>query len=682
MFSNPAIQDFHLDFETRSRVDLGTVGSVKYATHPSTEALLLTWCFGRSGSVRAWRKGQPIPTEIHNVATNPHLFRFNAWNVGFDYMIWTQVLSKLIPGLKRPPIENIEDTMALSNHHRTGSSLEACAKILRMPFTKDPEGRRLMLKACKPSGKTGEFYELTAEEWIKFERYGIVDTVLLRNAYYALPPLPAQERWLWEWTFRRNLRGLNVDMDLVNEFKSILNQGLPPLLQEFQAITGHVIGSNVKVKEYFQKHYPWIKNMQADTVRDMLADARPVPPQVRRALEIKDLAGSTSISKVDSILDREIAGKIYEILVYHKAGTKRHAGTGVQIQNFPRPDDKLLDSIDFDMNIRNLAGYVRSRRPGLKDPVGFVVNLLRRVWLPTPGNKFYCGDFSKIEPTVLFWLTGMGPIPKKWYEEMAAEIYNKSPDQIGKESQERQVGKTAALSCGYGAGWKSFILKTYKDTGIRLTSKESKQVIHAYRNKYPEVTKFWKDLEVGFRLAIQGQTSSLCGGKIHIMPMQYPWKGVQIRLPSGGHLFYHYAEEHTKAVYEAIRPDAEGEFLQISEKHWTALPPFIQTQYQMKFKNVLRYLSDQGNGRIDFDEVYGGLLCENVCSAVSREILTPAMWRLENADFDVTGIIHDEVWGDGAPGRDEEFTKLMCVNPTWCDVQITADLKCGDRYLK
>jgi len=650
-------------------VELKTVGSVKYANHPSTEATLLTYAFGRTGTIKVWRKGQPIPTDLKDVAENPHKYKFIAQNILFDYLIWICVLNRLIPTMKRPSLENLDDLMALSCHFRTGASLESAAQMMGLPYSKDKEGRRLMLKQCKPNAK-GKFVELTPEEWIAFERYGVMDTRILRDVYYRLPPLPAPERYAWEWTFRRNLRGIRLDEELVYGLNAIVDESLPKLVAEFNHHVGYkcTMNSHVKVKDWFKQYYPWIENMQAETMRDMLAEDRQVPWHVRRALEIKDLAGSTSISKLKSVLDRVHQGRVYELLAYHYAQTKRWAGRGPQIQNFPRPNDKLQDSIDFDMNVVSLASYVRERRPGLKDPIGFVKNLLRRIWLANIGEVFYCGDFSKVEPTVLFWLTGVGAIPKKWYEEMAADIYNMAVSEISKDSEERHVGKTAALSCGYGAGWKSFIEKTYKDTGIRLTEQMSKQVVNAYRRKYPQVVQFWRDLQDAFRLAIYGQSSVLCGGKIHVMPMQHPWKGVCIRLPSGGMLYYHQAKESTEEYDEEI----------VEVKNGVTVKSIVK-----KTRVIMKYLADQGSGRIGWDYVYGGLLTENVVSATAREVLTPAMWRLEQAGFDLLGVVHDECWASAAPGRDEEFNYLMCINPSWCqDMEIGSDLKIGARYLK
>jgi len=132
--------DFHFDFETRSRLDLKQVGTVRYATDPSTEATLLTWCFGRTGSIKAWRYGEPIPQEIIDVALHPEKYRFNAFNMSFDYLIWTVPFARLIPNLKRPAIDNLEDTMALTCHARLGASLGSAAIMMNLPFNKDKDG--------------------------------------------------------------------------------------------------------------------------------------------------------------------------------------------------------------------------------------------------------------------------------------------------------------------------------------------------------------------------------------------------------------------------------------------------------------------------------------------------------------------------------------------------------------
>ena len=682
--------DFHFDFETRSHLNLKLVGTVNYALHTTTEATLLTWAMGRNSKLEYWHPGMPLPPVIIDVATNPDKYFFNAHNVFFDYLIWTVVMPRMFPTIawKKPSIKNIHDNMALTSHHRVGASLEAAARILQLPATKDKEGRAIMLKQCKPNMK-GVYPTLTKEEWEKFIRYGIQDTKLLRDIFYILPPLPEPERWAWEWTFKRNLMGLRLDMDLVRELSNIVETTTPRLLEEFSYLTGGIApNSPIRCKNYFKNFYPEIEDMQAETLRDLLEDPREVPWYVRRCLEIKDLAGSTSIAKLKTAMNQAYASRVYGFLAYSHTQTKRWAGRGIQVQNFPRIDGKRPDKIDFDLNVTNLVDAVRAKRPELKDHLGFVKNLLRRIFIPDDGLYMYCGDWSKIEPTVLFWFVGLGPIPDKWYEEMAAAIYDKNVSDIGKDSFERQIGKMAALSCGYGSGWESFKKAVKKQAGIIIDDVLAKRTIKAYRAKYQVIDDFWYDLEKAFKLAVgsieyvvdkqtgnhvpvkkPGIASSLCGGKLFVMPMEEPFKGVRIRLPSGGYLYYHHAR---------ITPPRTTEVFEDGKRAYNK-DGTPKTKY---VPEGIAYISDE-DGTPTLKHIYGGLLCENVVSATAREIILPALWRLENAGFQILNLIHDEMWGQGQPGRDEEFERLMCVNPSWCpDMRITAGLTNGIRYLK
>lgn len=664
--------DFFLDKETRSHVALDAVGPVNYAAHPTTEMTLMTWAVGRTGPVRLWRPMlEPVPADIMDLAQHPEKYNFIAWNVTFDYLIWICVFSRLHGPTTfiRPSLENIHDAMALSCHFRTGASLSSAATMMKLPINKDPRGRAIMLKQCKPNAK-GVYPTLTGEEQALFEHYAILDTRILRDVYYMLPPLPEPERYAWEWTFRRNLEGIRIDMDLVNELNNIVDAALPGLVAEFKAITGCIPSSPVKVKAWFQQWYPHIESMDKTVLRDLLVDTRPVPSYVRRALELKDLSGSTSISKLRTANRLVYNGRIFELLAYHHAGTKRWAGRGIQIQNFPRVNKRRPDKVDFEKNIHNLASYIHSVRPGLVDPINFVKNLLRRIWLPTPGNMFYCGDFSKVEPSVLFWFLNLGPIPKNWYEKMAGAIYNKPSEQIEEGSKERDVGKMANLSCQYQTGGDGYRKALYKETAIALSEAEGKRVVDTYRRENPAIVAFWEELQTAFRLAIHGQTSMLCGGKLHFLPMQavFPqFKGVAIRLPSGSYLFYHAAEEAIVEVNEEVTELRFG------------VPV---TTIVKKKRKVMRYLFDYGQGKVGWKTVYGGSICENVTSGTARDIIVPATYHLEAAGFGILGLIHDEIWGDAIAGREEEFKRLMCINPSWCNMEITSDLKCGVRYLK
>ena len=48
------MSEVFLDFETRSEVDLETVGTDLYCRHPSTEVLALGYKVGKEGKLKRW----------------------------------------------------------------------------------------------------------------------------------------------------------------------------------------------------------------------------------------------------------------------------------------------------------------------------------------------------------------------------------------------------------------------------------------------------------------------------------------------------------------------------------------------------------------------------------------------------------------------------------------------------
>lgn len=663
-------KDFFFDFETRSRKDLTKVGAVNYALDDSTEVTAISFCVGNGPLIGwdKWRK-QPIPFQLEDVRKHPEHYNFIAWNIEFDFLIWSYCFWRGKNDFVRPQIKDLTDAMAISNYFRLGSTLEANASMMGLPLRKDKKGRAVMMKLSKPNTK-GVFVDPTLEEHLAFIRYYMGDTDILRMSYYRMPKLPDKERKVWEWTIKRNLHGVKVDVDLLKAFKIVMDEKIPPLEDRFKEIVGCSSGSSAKMRDWFKQYYPWIVDFRKDTVQELLMDNTPVPEKVREALEIKYLLAGTALSKVEvgNLIQR--GGRIYQLFDYAKAQTKRFAGRGIQPQNFPRYDNKRRDKMEFNLDSPYLASEFLNKYPEMSDPLGVIKNLLRRIWLADEGHLFIAGDFSKIEPTVLFWLLDMGPIPKTWYEEMASEIYKKPLDQIGKESDERQVGKSAQLSCGYGSGGKSFRVKTFQDTGILLSESMANEVVKTYRRKYPKVVKFWQDLEEAFFFASNaGKTSILCEGRIKIMPMPSPWKGVMIELPSGSKLYYHNTQVRKVSFKKKVTEiDADGN---------KTIKDVEETKFQMT------YIDPMSNGTLDPAPIYGGLLCENVVSATAREVMVEAMLRLEDSGFPVLGTVHDEAWGLIKPWQEQSFTDIMSVTPSWAQgLKVVTETKAGLRYAK
>lgn len=663
-------KDFFFDTETRSRKDLPTVGGVNYALDESTQMTAISFCIG-NGPIRGWDmwSNMPLPYELQDIKKNPHHYNFIAWNVEFDFLIWSYCLWKGDKEFVRPKVADITDAMGISNFFRLGSTLEANASMLNLPLRKDKKGRAVMMKLAKPNAY-GQWVEPTVDDLHHFRKYYMGDTDILRMSYNTMPKLPAIERRVWEWTFVRNMKGVKVDTDLLKAFSIVMDEKIPPQADRFKEIVGCTHNSSQKMRDFFKQYYPWIVDFKKETVEELLMDTTPVPEFVREALEIKYLLGGVALSKVPVGLATQRNGRIYQLFDYSKAQNKRYAGRGIQPQNFPRFDKKRRDKIEYDLNASNLAGQFLQNFPNMIDPLGGIKNLLRRIWLADDTFQFIAGDFSKIEPTVLFWLLDMGEIPKKWYEEMASEIYKISMDQIHKDSDERQVGKSAQLSCGYGSGAKAFRVKTFQDTGILLTHKLADETVRAYRKKYPKVVQFWEDLEVAFALAHNvGKKTELCRGRVIVMPMPAPWKGVMIELPGGSKLYYHNTavrEMHFKKKVTEIDAMGVKSIVTVDEKKYS-----------------MSYIEPLSTGALKPKSVYGGLLCENVVSCIARNIMTEAIIRLEDNGFPVLGTVHDEAWGLIKAWQEQTFIDIMSVTPAWAPgLKVVTEAQSGSRYVK
>ena len=59
-----APQRVHLDFETRSPVDLRRCGAARYAQDPETEVLCACYSFDDGDTVRSWSIGKPPPADL------------------------------------------------------------------------------------------------------------------------------------------------------------------------------------------------------------------------------------------------------------------------------------------------------------------------------------------------------------------------------------------------------------------------------------------------------------------------------------------------------------------------------------------------------------------------------------------------------------------------------------------
>lgn len=338
--------------------------------------------------------------------------------------------------------------------------------------------------------------------------------------------------------------------------------------------------------------------------------------------------------------------------MYHRATTGRFAGAGVQIQNLPRP---ALDDPD------GVADYVVEHGK-LPDGLGVdtktaLSSLLRSCIIAPEGKEFYCADFSAIESRVLFWLAD---------EQKGLDVYRKGDDLYcvtasgiygrpitKKDKEERQIGKIAVLSLGYGGGPKAF-QGMCDSFGIDTTSVDVPAVVKKYRDTFPKVCQFWWDCESAAKNALENMGQAFRAGKV-LFKASARRQSLACRLPSGRLIQWPYAE------------------IKEGETPWGA----IAEQINFKGLNLAHKWSNK--------RTYAGDLAQSATQATARDMLTDAMLRVEKAGFPVVLHVHDEIVVEmtSGLGRYDEFEALMSEPPLWAiKCPIAAEGWRGRRYQK
>lgn len=263
-------------------------------------------------------------------------------------------------------------------------------------------------------------------------------------------------------------------------------------------------------------------------------------------------------------------GKLPVPIKYYAAHTGRFGG-----------DDKI--------NLQNL--------PSRGDNAG----KLKKAIIAPEGYEIIDADSAQIEARVLAWLSGQDDLVQAFankedvYKKMASAIYGKPEADITKD--ERFVGKTTILGCGYGMGAVKFQgqLKTF---GVEVSLDEARRIIDIYRRTNPAVTALWKQAQNMLVGMSRAESSAL--GKAGVLSVD-GWEKA-IKLPSGLLMRYNDLK-------------------------------FEQTENGVEFSYKTRY----GRTRI-----YGGKVIENVCQAIARCIIAEQMLKIGKR-YKVVLTVHDAI---------------------------------------
>jgi hypothetical protein len=453
----------HLDFETRSELDISAVGLHNYATHPSTEVLMMAWAVN-SGRIRLWEphKGERIPAEVREALDDPFVDKC-AWNAPFERAISKFVLKLDIP------IEEWHDPSITARSLSLPGSLADVGEILGLgnEFAKMEEGEDLIKVFCEPretGGKPGLFgttatvwhdWTTHPKEWETFGKYCCRDVKAEREidrkiGKFAPPPI---ERRNWILDQRINERGMPVDMELVAGAAKIAAREQALLSERLHKLTGlENPNSNPQFLEWARAHgYPFNALGKA-LVKRALDGEGDIPFELREALLWRAQASKASVHKLEAIrLNVAPDGRLRHQYVFGGASkTQRWAGTGAQLQNLPRPSKEIDARLEEAVALLR-AGDHAPLAAVFDNPLDVVTSCIRPMFRAPEGKKLVVSDLNAIENRVLGWIARCPGILRVFeqqldpYKDFATELYGVPYDAVTKE--QRNNSKPAVLGC-------------------------------------------------------------------------------------------------------------------------------------------------------------------------------------------------------------------------------------------
>ena len=263
------------------------------------------------------------------------------------------------------------------------------------------------------------------------------------------------------------------------------------------------------------------------------------------------------------------------------------------------------------------------------------------------GYKIIDSDSSQIEARTLAWLAEQNDLVDAFergedvYKIMASSIYVKAQEKISKD--ERFVGKTTILGCGYGMGSTKFQaqLKTFN---VEIEDGEASRIIKVYRETYDWIPQLWRQAGLALDAILANQTTTLGRGGILIVEGA---KG--IRLPNGLYVKY----------------------------------PNLRKMRNEQGKDEYVYDTKKGKAVVP-NRIYGGKVIENVCQALARIIIGEQMLQVAKK-YKVVMTVHDAIAcvipEQEAEAGQEYVEMCMRMRPKWAlDLPLSCESGVGKSY--
>lgn len=686
-----SLRRFHLDYETKSELDLKKAGLDRYSADESTEILMCSYGWS-TGDVKIWdatEEPEP-PEELIDAVLDDQVEKW-AFNAAFERV---HTWRKLFPILRRmgyQPKQRYRSwkcAMVLAYMQSFIGGLDQIGALVGLPehMQKDANGTKLMKMFSMPqrTTKNQPLRWLNSKtnpwEWADYKDYCVTDTVAEREVVFRLLPFEILDGEWWNYWLDQiiNDRGLPIDRKFCEGGLYVADRRKRELIDgpttdgspSMKQLTGLANPNSV------QQLLPWLQergypfeDLRKDTVKKVLVENAEAPneqvwsnewgqflpgesfmtDEACAALGMRQQTSRTSPRKFQAVLDRLAPDDMCRH-VFQFAGasrTNRAAGRAMQPHNLTRTpswleDEPWLEEVGVS-RLEDVTHLIREQEYEMlalyaKEPMDAVAGTVRSMIHAPDGMELVVCDLASIESVVIGGISNCQRLLNVFregrdaYKDFATELYEKAYEDVTKK--ERTNSKPATLGAGYRLGGgelhegkKTGLWGYAESMGIQLTKEESHKAVAKFREVYHEIPQTW----YAYENAIADTVRSGRVNKVGLLEFSLKKPYLRVKLPSGRYMYYHKPQVHLE----------------------TRISPRTGNEYQ---KEVVSYMGKKQNSQA-WVRIYshGGKWIENFVQAIARDILYLGMRRAHEFGFNIVGHVHDEIIALQRKG-DNQFT--------------------------
>jgi len=332
-----------LDFESAGVLDLKAAGTLRYATEPSTRAIVLAYAIGDApartwhadGAILDWRNA---PDDLR--AAFDRGATFAAWNAGFDSAIWNYATL----GFPFLAPERVIDVMVQAGVSNLPTDLESASRYLGGEG-KQKDGKKLIKLFCIQGADPREH----PEAWQRFRTYACRDVGEMADVYRRTRPLPLAE-WQQYWAFEHiNRRGVVLDMPYVRRAAALAAEDAVASGRRLVELTG---GTVTRVTQA-QRIATWLNDQLPDAaMREILMVGIPADDDANDVeddeADLQELSLTRDrVARVLAMLDAKHAngGLNVDETKAREAATLRLYGAGAAPKKFARLEAQQVDGV-------------------------------------------------------------------------------------------------------------------------------------------------------------------------------------------------------------------------------------------------------------------------------------------------------------------------------------------------